>query len=158
MRPTELHILTFLAQRQGTWIIPSGIPDLKGGFGKVSGAALRHLRLGGLIEYGKEPQHSLNGYRLTALGVETELAWRHRIEKFDRISRRIVDENGEVVALALLLGNNRWCLSDTNGIRIAKEAFASPKEVLGAFVTRQIGNALKTREEELEAETAMRGP
>ena len=154
MRPSHMHVLSFLAQRQGVWTIPTGIPDLKGNLGKVSGVVLRELRLAGLTEYGKEPQHSLHGYRLTALGIETELALRHRIEKYDRVSRRIVDEAGKVVALALLLGNDQWCLADTNGNRIAMAAFSAPKDVLGAFVTRQIESAMKAREQEPE----MRGP
>ncbi|WP_173050066.1 hypothetical protein [Bosea sp. ANAM02] len=143
-----MHVLSFLAQRQGTWTIPTGIPDLKGNLGKVSGVALNELRLAGLIEYGKEPQHSLHGYRLTALGIETELASRHRIEKYDRVSRRIVDEAGQVVALALLLGNDQWCLADTEGKRIGRTAYAAPKDALSAFVTQRIEIAMKAREEE----------
>ncbi len=157
MRPSHLRVLSFLAQRQGTWTIPTGIPDLKGNLGKVSGVALNELRLAGLIEYGKEPQHSLHGYRLTALGIETELASRHRIEIYDRVSRRIVDEAGKVVALALLLGNDLWCLADTNGSRIGKGALGTPKDVLGAFVARQIEGAMKAREE-VPATTGMGGP
>ncbi len=158
MRPSHQHILSFLAQREGSWTIPTGIPDLKGNLGKVSGAALRDLQLAGLIEYGKEPQHSLHGYRLTALGIETELALRHRIEKYDRVSRRIVDASGQVVALALLLGNDQWCLADANGNRVGKAAFTAQKDVLGAFVTRQIESAMKAREQEPETALGMRGP
>lgn len=157
MRPTHRQILASLAAHPDTWVIPNRIPDVKGNTGNVSGIALRSLMDAGLIEYGRDPKHSLSGYRLTALGMETELALRHRLEKCDRISRRIIDEADRVVALALLLGNGQWCLSDINGTRIAKAAFASPKEVLACFVGRQIDEGMKRREAAF-AETAPSGP
>ncbi len=143
MRTTGVHVLAFLAKHGGAWVIPTQIPNAKGEVGKVSGTMLRELNHAGLVEYGKEPKHSLYGYRLTPLGAASELALRHRLENYDSVSKRIVDQEGQVVALALKLGNDQWCLSDTNGTRVSKAAFATPKDALAAFINRQIEDGMK---------------
>ena len=66
LKRKELNILRYLAAHPGVWISPGALPDGNGRAGGASGAVLKALRHGGLIEYGREPQHVFSGYRRAA--------------------------------------------------------------------------------------------
>lgn len=70
MKRSERNVLQRLANLSG-WTNAYALPDGNGycdGRRHASGYVLRDLRARGLVEYGKEPQHSLNGYRITDAG------------------------------------------------------------------------------------------
>lgn len=72
MRPSVRNILRYLAERESQWVAQTRIPDGRGynTNGRCArGDILRQLRHEGLVEYGKEPLHSLYGYRITPAGL-----------------------------------------------------------------------------------------
>lgn len=72
LKPSYRNVLAHLsAQPDGAWVPQQSLPDGKGfnTCGRCArGEVLREMRQSGWIEYGKEPQHSLYGYRITPEG------------------------------------------------------------------------------------------
>ena len=63
----------------------------------------------------------------------------YRLERFgDKYCQRIVDDRGDVVALAIAYANGAWGLHDTDDQPL-KRGFAKPKDVLAAFVEMKRG-------------------
>lgn len=67
LTPKITNVLRVLSRADG-WMVPTALPDGNGRAGCASGETLRKMQAAGLIEYGKEPAHSLYGYRITTAG------------------------------------------------------------------------------------------
>lgn len=71
MKLTKRHLraLGYLGSQLG-WANQTWIPDGNGhtSSGGASNATMRELKHAGYVEYGKEPQHSHYGYRITDAG------------------------------------------------------------------------------------------
>lgn len=61
------NVLEFLSRFDG-WCPPARLPDGNGRHCGASAETTRELSRAGLVNYGKEPQHSLYGYRITEAG------------------------------------------------------------------------------------------
>ncbi|TKT80031.1 hypothetical protein [Aquamicrobium sp. LC103] len=69
MKLTRRHltVLEFLSAIEG-WCAPARLPDGNRRHVGASAHTLTELKRLGFIEYGKEPAHSLYGYRITDAG------------------------------------------------------------------------------------------
>lgn len=72
LKPSYRNVLAHLsAQPEGVWVPQQSLPDGKGFNTRgrcARGEVLREMRQSDWIEYGKEPQQSLYGYRITPEG------------------------------------------------------------------------------------------
>lgn len=67
----ERNAMRHLANLQNSWVNPRSIPNGNGhtSSGGANGKMLKSLCEAGLIAWGKAPQHSFYGYRITAAGL-----------------------------------------------------------------------------------------
>lgn len=67
LKPTYRNILKALADNEG-WVPGFRLLDGNGRAGCARGEVLSAMKAEGLISYGKDPQHSLNGWKITDAG------------------------------------------------------------------------------------------
>lgn len=60
--------------------------------------------------------------------------------------------DGQIVAIALQLSNDRWALYDINEIRLNKSTYASAKQARDAFVKMETAASAATEDPSLDSD------
>lgn len=74
LTPSFRNVLEALSKVPDEYVLANRLPDGNGRRGGASGIKLKQMKDSGLIEYGKKPQASMYGFRITDAGRRAMLS------------------------------------------------------------------------------------